>query len=63
VDKLGMVIRGAMNKKLADDLRYCADTNKMLTEHYSEYPDSPDGFPEWNKKLQGRLLEAFARYK
>ncbi len=63
VDKLGMVIRGAMNKKLADDLRYCADTNKMLTEHYSEYPNSPDGFPEWNKKLQGRLLEAFARYK
>lgn len=63
VDKLGMVIRGAMNKKLADDLRYCADTNKILTEHYSEYPDSPDGFPEWNKKLQGRLTEAFARYK
>lgn len=63
VDKLGMVIRGAMNKKLAEDLRYCADTNKMLTEHYSEYPDSPDGFPEWNKKLQGRLMEAFARYK
>lgn len=63
VDKLGMVIRGAMNKKLADDLRYCADTNKMLTKHYSEYPDSPDGFPEWNKKLQGRLVEAFARYK
>jgi flavin-dependent dehydrogenase len=63
VDKLGMVIRGAMNKKLADDLRYCADTNKILTEHYSEYPDSPDGFPEWNKKLQGRLTESFARYK
>ncbi len=63
VDKLGMVIRGAMNKKLAEDLRYCADTNKMLTEHYSEYPESPDGFPEWNKKLQGRLMEAFARYK
>jgi flavin-dependent dehydrogenase len=63
VDKLSMVIRGAMNKKLAEDLRYCADTNKMLTKHYSEYPDSPDGFPEWNKKLQGRLVEAFARYK
>jgi flavin-dependent dehydrogenase len=63
VDKLGMVIRGAMNKRLAEDLRYCADTNKMLTEHYSEYPESPDGFPDWNKKLQGRLVEAFARYK
>jgi flavin-dependent dehydrogenase len=63
VDKLGMVIRGAMNKQLAEDLRYCADTNKMLTKHYGEYPESPDGFPEWNKKLQGRLMEAFARYK
>lgn len=63
VDKLGMIIRGAMNKELAEDLRHCADTNKILTEHYHEYPDSPEGFPEWNTKLQGRLVEAFARYK
>jgi flavin-dependent dehydrogenase len=63
VDKLGMIIRGAMNKKLAEDLRYCANLDKVLVDHYYNYPDAPEGFPEWNKKLQGHLSEAFARYK
>ncbi len=63
VDKLGMIIRGAMNKKLAEDLRYCANMNKTLVDHYYNYPDAPEGFPEWNKKLQAHLSEAFARYK
>ena len=63
VDKLGMMIRGAMNKKLAEDLRYCATTNKVLVDHYYNYPDAPEGFPEWHKKLTGYLEEAFARYK
>jgi flavin-dependent dehydrogenase len=63
VDKLGMIIRGAMNKKLAEDLRYCANLDKVLVDHYYNYPDAPEGFLEWNKKLQGHLSEAFARYK
>jgi len=63
VDKLGMIIRGAMNKKLAEDLRYCANLDKVLVDHYYNYPDAPEGFTEWNKKLQGHLSEAFARYK
>ncbi|MEM3160635.1 MAG: NAD(P)/FAD-dependent oxidoreductase [Nitrososphaera sp.] len=63
VDKLGMMIRGAMNKKLADDLRYCADINKKLTEHYYDYPETPGGFPDWSKRLHGMLQEAFAKYK
>jgi flavin-dependent dehydrogenase len=63
VSKLGMMIRGAMNKKLADDLRYCANINKVLTEHYYNYPETPDGFPDWHKKLHGHLAEAFAKYK
>lgn len=63
VDKLGMIIRGALNKKLAEDLRYCAGMNKTLTDHYYAYPESPDRFPEWNRKLQDHLAEAFARYK
>ncbi|HEX2014206.1 MAG TPA: dehydrogenase, partial [Nitrososphaera sp.] len=63
VDKIGMIIRGVMNKKLAEDLRFCADMNKVLCEHYYNYPDAPEGFPDWNKKLQGHLVEAFARYK
>jgi hypothetical protein len=63
VDKLGMMIRGAMNKKLADDLRYCADINKKLTEHYQNYPESPVDFEDWSKHLHGMLQEAFAKYK
>lgn len=63
VDKLGMMIRGAMNKKLADDLRYCANINKKLTDHYYSYPESPDSFPAWQKTLHGMLQEAFAKYK
>ncbi len=63
VSKLEMMIRGAMNKKLADDLRYCANINKTLTAHYYNYPETPDDFADWNKKLHGHLTEAFAKYK
>jgi flavin-dependent dehydrogenase len=63
VDKLGMMIRGAVNKKLADDLRYCANINKTLTAHYHDYPETPEGFPAWQKTLHGHLQEAFAKYK
>lgn len=63
VDKLSMMIRGAMNKKLAEDLKYTASVNKVLVDHYYNYPDAPEGFPEWHKKLTGHLEEAFAKYK
>ena len=58
-----MVIRGAMNKKLADDLKYCASVNKALTDHYYNYPDTPEGFVEWQKILMNHLENAFLRYK
>ena len=63
VDKLGMIIRGAMNKKLAEDLRYCATVNRELTDHYHNYPDTPEGFPEWHTILIRHLEGAFLRYK
>jgi flavin-dependent dehydrogenase len=63
VDKLGMIIRGAMNKKLAEDLRYCATVNRVLTDHYHNYPDTPDRFPEWHNILIRHLEGAFLRYK
>ena len=63
VDKLGMIIRGAMNKKLAEDLRYCASINKVLTDHYYNYPNTPEGFPEWHNILIRHLEAAFLRYK
>jgi digeranylgeranylglycerophospholipid reductase len=63
VDKLGMMIRGAINKKLAEDLRYCANVNRVLTDHYHNYPDTPEGFTEWHNILMRHLNNAFLRYK
>ena len=59
--KLGMIIRGAMNKTVADGLRYTSKENQWLVEHYHNYPKDPSGFDEWNKTLHGRMDEAFAK--
>ncbi|MEX0656561.1 MAG: NAD(P)/FAD-dependent oxidoreductase [Nitrosopumilaceae archaeon] len=58
VGKIGMMIRGALNKKLAEGLRYTTQQNKWLTQHYYNFPDSPDGFNEWKNKLHQKLDEA-----
>ncbi|MFL6512092.1 MAG: NAD(P)/FAD-dependent oxidoreductase [Nitrososphaera sp.] len=63
VDKLGMMIRGAMNKKLAEDLKYCASINRVLTDHYHNYPGTPEEFPKWQNILIKHLQDAFVRYK
>ncbi|MEK9682376.1 MAG: NAD(P)/FAD-dependent oxidoreductase [Nitrosopumilus sp.] len=59
--KLGMIIRGAMNKTVADGLRYTSKENQWLVEHYNNYPKDPSGFDEWNKTLHGRMDAAFAK--
>ena len=59
--KLGMIIRGAMNKTVADGLRYTSKENQWLVEHYNNYPKDPSGFDEWNKTLHGRMDGAFAK--
>ena len=59
--KLGMIIRGAMNKTVADGLRYTSKENQWLVEHYNNYPNDPSGFDEWNKTLHGRMDAAFAK--
>ncbi len=56
--KLGMIIRGALNKTLAEGLRFTTRQNKWLTEHYYNYPDSPEGFDEWSKTLHKVLAES-----
>ena len=61
VEKLGMMIHGALNKKLADSLRFTAQQNKMLTEHYYNFPKTPDGFEAWRHTLHQILDESFAR--
>ncbi len=59
--KLGMIIRGALNKTLANGLKYTTQQNKWLTEHYYNYPETPDGFYDWNKKLHTVLDESNAK--
>lgn len=61
VGKLGMMIRGALNKKLADGLRFTAQQNKTLTEHYHNFPKSPEGHEAWNKTLHKILDESYAK--
>ena len=61
VGKLEMMIRGALNKKLADGLRFTAQQNKILTDHYYNFPMTPDGYEVWHKTLHQVLDESYAR--
>ena len=61
VGKLSMMIRGALNKKLAEGLRFTAQQNKTLTEHYYNFPKAPDGYDNWHKTLHKILDESYAR--
>ena len=61
VGKLGMLIRSALNKKLADGLRFTAQQNKILTQHYRNFPKTPDGYDVWHHALHKILDESFAR--
>ena len=63
LDKLGMLIRGALNKNLAEDLKYTSQMNKKLVEHYHNYPQTPEGFANWKFQLDGYLKEAYAHFK
>ncbi|MBM2851706.1 MAG: dehydrogenase [Candidatus Nitrosotenuis sp.] len=59
IGKMSMLMRGALNRKLADGLRYTTQQNKVLAEHYGNYPKSPEGFDTWNKQLQKTLQESY----
>jgi digeranylgeranylglycerophospholipid reductase len=58
LDKLGLVIRGALNRKLADGLIFTSKQNKQLIEHYHNFPESPAGFDKWSKNLHMILDES-----
>jgi flavin-dependent dehydrogenase len=62
VSKIGMMIRGALNKKLAEDLKFTSKMNEHLVKHYRNYPETPQGFPEWSARLNAYLTEAFSRF-
>ena len=59
--KIGMIIRGAMNKTVASGLKYTSGQNQWLVDHYYNYPKDPDGFDEWNKKLHKTLDESYVK--
>lgn len=59
--KIGMIIRGAMNRTVADGLRFTSKENQWLVEHYDNYPTSPDGFEEWSKTLHKRMDADFEK--
>ena len=61
VDKLNMFIHGAINKRLAEDLKQTADVNKKLVVHYHNYPKDPNDFPEWQKGLSKLMSDAFVK--
>jgi len=61
VDKLNMFIHGAINKRLAEDLKHTADVNKKLVVHYHNYPKDPNDFPEWQKGLSKLMSDAFVK--
>ncbi|MGZ5509900.1 MAG: NAD(P)/FAD-dependent oxidoreductase [Nitrososphaeraceae archaeon] len=63
VDKLGMLIKGALNKHLAGDLKYTSQMNKKLVDHYHDYPQNPEGFTNWKYKLDLYLKEAYSYFK
>jgi len=59
--KLGMIIRGAMNRTVAEGLRFTSKENAWLVDHYRNFPKTPFGFDAWHKKLHARMDAAFAR--
>jgi hypothetical protein len=62
LNKLDILIRGALNKKLAENMKYTASVNERLMLHYRNYPNSPAGFPHWEKLLKNILQETFTRF-
>jgi hypothetical protein len=63
VDKLGLFIRGALNRNLAEGLKFTSELNQKLVEHYHNYPTDPESFPQWQTKLNRFLTEAFSRFR
>ena len=59
--KVGMIIRGIMNKTVADGLKYTSGQNKWLVSHYNNYPKDPSGFDDWNSKLHRTLDESYKK--
>ena len=57
--KLAMIVTMRILKRiLAEGLRFTTQENRWLTDHYNNYPESPDGFEAWSTKLRTRIADA-----
>jgi len=63
VDKVGMLIRGAFEKKTAEGLKYTASKNQVLVKHYRNYPKMPEEFAVWHNTLMKELNEVFEKFE
>lgn len=61
IDKLSMFIKGAINRNLAEKLKFTSKVNEKLVKHYNNYPESPEGFSQWHQTLTRMLQDAYAK--
>jgi digeranylgeranylglycerophospholipid reductase len=54
-----MMVRIAKEPKLASGLKHTADSSEALIGHNMSYPEKPEGFEDWKKRLMVLLQEAF----
>ena len=59
--KIGMIIRGIMNRTVAEGLRYTSKKNEWLVNHYNNYPNNPEKFDEWRSDLHKTLDESYKK--
>jgi digeranylgeranylglycerophospholipid reductase len=59
---MSMIIRGSFKRLLAESLRYTANMNKRLVEHYRNYPSKPQSFEQWREALLNYLGQAYSRF-
>jgi digeranylgeranylglycerophospholipid reductase len=57
-----MMMRIAKEPKLASGLKHTADVSEELIAHNMNYPERPNGFDSWKKKLMSLFTEAFSKF-
>jgi digeranylgeranylglycerophospholipid reductase len=62
LDMMSMIIRGSFKRLLAENLKYTSNMNKMLVEHYRDYPSKPQSFDPWHEALLNYLGQAYSRF-
>ncbi len=63
IDKVGLLIRGALDKKTSEGLKYTACKNRILVDLYNNYPTKPEEFPLWHDMLIKELNGAFEKFE